>query len=103
MLFQPGDAADHFYIVHSGQLILCLQSRSGDEKIVATLSPGQAFARPRCSARTAKPETLSRTLRALADSGGIEVDGADSHSGSQPVASAALSTRVAYTGRAAAC
>ncbi len=44
MLFQRGDAADHFYIVLSGQLTLCLRSRSGDEKIVATLSPGQAFA-----------------------------------------------------------
>jgi CRP/FNR family transcriptional regulator, dissimilatory nitrate respiration regulator len=44
MLFQRGAAARHFYIVIAGQVRLCLQSRSGHEKIVELLGPGQAFA-----------------------------------------------------------
>ncbi len=44
MLFQRGAAARHFYIVMAGQMRLSLQSRSGHEKIVELLGPGQAFA-----------------------------------------------------------
>lgn len=44
MLFQRGDPARQFFVVLEGQLTLCLQSRNGDEKVVATISPGQAFA-----------------------------------------------------------
>lgn len=44
VLFQRGDPARHFYIVLEGQVKLCLESRSGDEKIIALLHGGQAFA-----------------------------------------------------------
>jgi CRP/FNR family transcriptional regulator, dissimilatory nitrate respiration regulator len=44
MLFQRGAPATHFYVVVEGQVMLCLQSRSGDEKIIEKLSPAQAFA-----------------------------------------------------------
>ncbi len=44
MLFQRGDPARSFYIVVEGQVRLCLQSRNGDEKVIAQLHPGQACA-----------------------------------------------------------
>jgi CRP-like cAMP-binding protein len=44
MLFQRGAEARHFYVVLSGQVKLCLQSRGGDEKIVEMLTSGQPFA-----------------------------------------------------------
>ena len=44
ILFQRGSPARHFYILMEGQVRLCLQSRSGDEKIVQVLGPGQSFA-----------------------------------------------------------
>lgn len=44
MLFQRGSPARTFYIVLEGQVKLCLQSRNGDEKIIALLHSGQAFA-----------------------------------------------------------
>lgn len=43
MLFQRGDAARHWYVVLSGSVKLALQSRSGDEKVVERLGPGQSF------------------------------------------------------------
>jgi CRP/FNR family transcriptional regulator, dissimilatory nitrate respiration regulator len=44
LLFQRGEPAHRFFIVVEGQVKLCIQSRSGDEKIVEVLSPGQPFA-----------------------------------------------------------
>lgn len=44
VLFTRGDRARHFYVVLEGQIKLFMQSRGGDEKILALVSPGQAFA-----------------------------------------------------------
>lgn len=43
LLFQRGDAAEHFYIVLEGSVRLVLQSRDGQEKVVERLGPGQSF------------------------------------------------------------
>lgn len=44
VLFQRGARARAFYIVTEGQVKLFLESRAGDEKILALVNPGQAFA-----------------------------------------------------------
>ena len=44
ILFQRGDPARAFFIVVAGQVKLFMQSRSGDEKILALEQPGQSFA-----------------------------------------------------------
>ena len=44
VLFQRGDQARAFYVVAEGQVKLFMQSRGGDEKILALANPGQAFA-----------------------------------------------------------
>ena len=44
LLFQRGDPAGAFFIVVSGQVRLFMQSRSGDEKILALEHAGQSFA-----------------------------------------------------------
>ncbi|KPJ79429.1 MAG: hypothetical protein AMJ58_11970 [Gammaproteobacteria bacterium SG8_30] len=44
VLFQRGDRARAFFIVAEGQVRLFLQSRGGDEKILALVNPGQSFA-----------------------------------------------------------
>jgi len=44
VLFTRGDRARHFYVVLEGQIKLFMQSRGGDEKILALVNPGQAFA-----------------------------------------------------------
>jgi CRP/FNR family transcriptional regulator, dissimilatory nitrate respiration regulator len=44
VLFDRGQPAKHFYIVIEGQVNLTLYSKSGEEKIVDILAPGQSFA-----------------------------------------------------------
>jgi CRP-like cAMP-binding protein len=44
VLFQRGDQARSFFVVIEGQVKLFLQSRGGDEKILALVNAGQAFA-----------------------------------------------------------
>jgi len=44
VLFDRGQPARHFYVVVEGQVNLTLYSKSGDEKIVDILGPGQSFA-----------------------------------------------------------
>ncbi len=44
VLFQRGDQARSFFVVIEGQVKLFLQSRGGDEKILALVNSGQAFA-----------------------------------------------------------
>jgi CRP-like cAMP-binding protein len=44
LLFDRGQPARHFYIVIDGQVNLVLYSKSGEEKIVDILGPGQSFA-----------------------------------------------------------
>ena len=44
VLFDRGQPAKHFYIVIEGQVNLTLYSKSGEEKIVDILGPGQSFA-----------------------------------------------------------
>lgn len=44
ILFQRGDPARSFFIVMRGQVKLFMQSRAGDEKILALEQPGQSFA-----------------------------------------------------------
>lgn len=44
VLFDRGQPARHFYIVVEGQVNLTLYSKSGEEKIVDILGPGQSFA-----------------------------------------------------------
>lgn len=44
VLFQRGDRARSFFIVTEGQVKLFMQSRGGDEKILALVNPGQTFA-----------------------------------------------------------
>jgi CRP-like cAMP-binding protein len=44
VLFQRGDRASAFYIVTEGQVRLFLESRGGEEKILAFVGPGQVFA-----------------------------------------------------------
>jgi CRP-like cAMP-binding protein len=43
ILFQRGDPARAFFIVLGGQVKLFMQSRAGDEKILALEQPGQSF------------------------------------------------------------
>jgi len=44
VLFQRGERARAFYVVVEGQVRLFLESPRGDEKIIALVNPGQAFA-----------------------------------------------------------
>jgi CRP-like cAMP-binding protein len=44
VMFDRGQPAKHFYIVVEGQVNLALYSRTGEEKIVDILGPGQSFA-----------------------------------------------------------
>ena len=44
LLFDRGQPARHFYIVLDGQVNLVLYSKSGEEKIVDILGPGNSFA-----------------------------------------------------------
>jgi CRP-like cAMP-binding protein len=44
VLFDRGQPAQHFYIVIEGQVNLVLYSKSGEEKIVDILGPGNSFA-----------------------------------------------------------
>jgi CRP-like cAMP-binding protein len=44
VLFQRGDRASAFYIVTEGQVRLFLESRGGEEKMLAFMGPGQVFA-----------------------------------------------------------
>jgi len=44
VLFQRGDRASAFYVVTEGQVRLFLESRGGEEKILAFMGPGQVFA-----------------------------------------------------------
>jgi CRP-like cAMP-binding protein len=44
VLFDRGQPARHFYVVLEGQVNLVLYSKTGEEKIVDILGPGQSFA-----------------------------------------------------------
>lgn len=44
LLFDRGQPALHFYVVVEGQVNLVLYSKTGEEKIVDILGPGQSFA-----------------------------------------------------------
>ena len=44
VMFDRGQPARHFYLVVEGQVNLVLYSRTGEEKIVDILGPGQSFA-----------------------------------------------------------
>jgi len=44
LLFQRGERAAWFFVVLEGEIKLALQSRTGEEKIVERLLPGQSFA-----------------------------------------------------------
>jgi len=44
LLFDRGQPALHFYVVIEGQVNLILYSKTGEEKIVDILGPGQSFA-----------------------------------------------------------
>jgi CRP/FNR family transcriptional regulator, dissimilatory nitrate respiration regulator len=44
ILFDRGQAAQHFFIVVEGQVNLVLYSKAGEEKIIDILVPGQSFA-----------------------------------------------------------
>jgi CRP/FNR family transcriptional regulator, dissimilatory nitrate respiration regulator len=44
VLFDRGQPAKHFYVVVEGQVNLVLYSKTGEEKIVDILGPGQSFA-----------------------------------------------------------
>jgi CRP-like cAMP-binding protein len=44
VLFQRGDEARAFFVVAEGQVKLFMQSRGGDEKILALVNAGQVFA-----------------------------------------------------------
>ena len=44
VLFDRGQPARHFYIVLEGQVNLVLYSKTGEEKIVDIIAPGQSFA-----------------------------------------------------------
>jgi CRP-like cAMP-binding protein len=44
LLFSRGQPARHFYLVLEGQINLIVSSRSGEEKIVDILGPGNSFA-----------------------------------------------------------
>ena len=44
LLFSRGQPARHFYLVLEGQINLAVSSRSGEEKIVDILGPGNSFA-----------------------------------------------------------
>ncbi len=43
-LFEQGQAADHFYLVKSGQMTLKRLSPDGGEKVIEIIRPGQTFA-----------------------------------------------------------
>jgi len=42
-LFAQGDAAERFYVVSSGRIVLFRESRAGEEKIIAVIEPGETF------------------------------------------------------------
>jgi CRP/FNR family transcriptional regulator, dissimilatory nitrate respiration regulator len=64
-LFQRGDAATRFFVMLSGGVNLVLQSRTGDEKVVETLVPGQSFAEALMfEARPAYPTVAVATAHA---------------------------------------
>jgi CRP-like cAMP-binding protein len=44
VLFEAGQAAEHFYLLRSGQIKLFLISPSGDEKVIEIVRPGETFA-----------------------------------------------------------
>lgn len=44
VLFQRGDRSRAFFVVVDGQIKLFMESRGGDEKILALVHPGQSFA-----------------------------------------------------------
>jgi len=44
LLFEAGQPADRFYLVHQGQIKLFSLSMDGDEKVMEILQPGQTFA-----------------------------------------------------------
>ena len=44
LLFQRGELAGAFFVVLEGEIKLALQSRTGEEKLVERLLPGQSFA-----------------------------------------------------------
>ncbi len=44
VLFDRGEPSRHFYVVLEGQVNLVLYSKTGEEKIVDILGPGQSFA-----------------------------------------------------------
>jgi CRP-like cAMP-binding protein len=69
VLFDRGQPARHFYIVIDGQVNLALYSKTGEEKIVDILGPGQSFAEAvmfmsgpvyPVSAVAAAPSTIAR-------------------------------------------
>lgn len=69
ILFDRGQPARHFYIVLEGQVNLVLYSKTGEEKIVDILGPGQSFAEAvmfmagpvyPLSAATAAPSRIAR-------------------------------------------
>ncbi len=43
-LFAQGQAAEHFFLVQSGQIKLYRLSEDGDEKVIEIIKPGQSFA-----------------------------------------------------------
>ena len=69
LLFDRGQPAMHFYVVVEGQVNLVLYSKTGEEKIVDILVPGQSFAEAvmfmsgpvyPVSAMTASPARIAR-------------------------------------------
>jgi len=44
ILFEAGQAAEHFYLLRSGQIKLFLLSPGGDEKVIEIVQPGETFA-----------------------------------------------------------
>ena len=44
ILFERGSSADHFYMLHSGQIKLFFLSQEGDEKVMEIIYPQQTFA-----------------------------------------------------------
>lgn len=44
ILFERGSSADHFYMLHSGQIKLFFLSQDGDEKVMEIIYPQQTFA-----------------------------------------------------------
>ena len=44
ILFERGSSAEHFYMLHSGQIKLFFLSQEGDEKVMEIIYPQQTFA-----------------------------------------------------------